>query len=128
MKIEEKYICEICGASLRTKEICLEHEKSCREEKERHRYYSNRTKELSEDIHMFYAQSEDDMDKCMSAVFNSWTHTDGIEFPCIMLIRRCESYDHWDNGIDVYYEAETLDRHLSKIGKVKQELIDIENR
>ena len=132
-KTETKYICECCGASLRTKEICEEHEIECKKEheieykkeKEKELLYKERTKYLSENEYIFYGKSIEDVENCV--FHNSMGYLDNcnyedFEYPCFVLLSKHSEPEPYEDYYSDFVSIRLLDEYIKKIAEIKKEL------
>ena len=120
-----KYICESCGASLRTKEICEVHEVECKKEKEKKLFYKERTKYLSENEYIFYGKSTEDVENCICynsmGYYGSYEY-ENFEYPCFVLLSKYSEPGPYEDYYSDFVNIRLLDEYMKEIAEIKKEL------
>ena len=126
VQTETRYICENCGANLRTKEICENHEIACKKDTAEKMVYKKRVRQLSVDEYIFYGKSTVDVENCvlhnLMGDFDDYDY-ENFKYPCFVLLskyRESEPYESYDTS---YVNIRLLDDYVNKIKEVKEEIL-----
>ena len=130
LQAETKYICEYCGASLRTKEICENHEIACKKYTAERQIYKKRIKQLSENEYIFYGKSAVDVEGCVfhnsMGYFDNYEY-ENFEYPCFVLLSKYSESEPYESYDTDYVNIRLLDDYINKIEQAKKEILQ-ENR
>lgn len=108
---------------------CLGHEGACKKYLARKNYYQSRLINIDDDKHIFFPQSEEDIENCFSSLF-SFPHIDdyryeSFEYPCLVVLTEYEATVPYEELTEPYLSVELLDDYISNLQEQVQALLKI---